>query len=171
MWPHCGIHSVSLYDICTGNKHHLIQVGLLSISTSRQATPIRIDSALPSPRAVIVKIAARYKYTEIPTIKIMAVLSLQWKFQYLERWSLYFNMTQFSSNLNNGNPKYMYQKDSFYIDIRSKMQQLPCVQVGMFSSYRQVSNSIFSKWKPGTIWDALETWLLTLYVLNFSEVT
>ena len=62
MWPHCGIHSVSLYDICTGNKHHLIQVGLLSISTSRQATPIYIDSALPSPRAVIVKIAARYIY-------------------------------------------------------------------------------------------------------------
>ena len=27
----CGIHSVSLYDICTGNKHHLFQVGLLSI--------------------------------------------------------------------------------------------------------------------------------------------
>ena len=31
VWPHCGIHSVSLYDICTGNKHHLFQVGLLSI--------------------------------------------------------------------------------------------------------------------------------------------
>ena len=38
------------------NKHHLLQVGLLSLSTSRQATYI----ALPSPRAVIVKIAARY---------------------------------------------------------------------------------------------------------------
>ena len=38
------------------NKHCLLQVGLLSLSTSRQATYI----ALPSPRAVIVKIGARY---------------------------------------------------------------------------------------------------------------
>ena len=69
MWPHCGIHSVSLYDICTGNKHHLIQVGLLSISTSRQATPLYIDSALPSPRAVIVKIAARYRFRFLSQVK------------------------------------------------------------------------------------------------------